>query len=208
MVRDEMEIIRNLIIRETRYLRHYTGIVQNVDDPLSSGRVQVMIPALGWSSVSSARWCWPRDRDSMVPAHVDDTVEVYFMDGRPDRPVYLGQAHEVAGNKVDSYLSPDEPVLYQNPETGDKIVYSEAGKSLEVVVEKLLRLLTEKLEVGAATEAMVLGDQLMSYVSGLKSWMDAHVHTISSGSSAGLTTGPTVASPTVPEFRSVKMFGE
>jgi hypothetical protein len=128
MPRDDLEIIRRMIVHETRYLRHYIGQVQSVDDSASRGRVEVFIPALGWDTPESAIWCWPRDKESLVPPHVGDTVEVYFMDGRPDRPVFLGQVHEVAEQAVADYESPTKPVLYQNRVTGDKLVYDEESE--------------------------------------------------------------------------------
>lgn len=225
MARTDIEALRVLIRNETRFLRHYEAVVTDDQDELQRGRLQVEIPALGWVGAEARVWVWPRDRHSMIPAKVGEYVEVYFMGGKPERPVYIGQVQEQIENIPEAYEGPDQPILFQSPVTGDRIKYSEeegafdmevsgdvlvtGGGDATVDVAGLVKLLAEGLEFGAASEAMVLGNQLQTYLDGLKIWMDTHAHTISSGSSAGSTTPPIAPSPIIPAtLLSQKMSGE
>lgn len=70
----------------------YEGIVTDVNDPDGVGRVRAMIPGVGPSA-----WCRPisagggaaRRGAWMIPP-VGATVLVWFVQGSPERPVYLG----------------------------------------------------------------------------------------------------------------------
>lgn len=59
-----------------------------------------------------------------------------------------------------------------------------------------------------ATEAVVLGTTLKSYLDSLKIWLDAHIHattaTIGSSATVGVISPPSPASPTVPAIESTR----
>ena len=204
---DNLDLLRQVVIRETKFLRHYLGRVLDDQDTLGRGRVKVEVAELGWIGEARGAWVWPRDKASMIPAKVGQWVEVYFMNGKAERGVYLGIAQEHIGNLPAAYGSPAEPVLFESPVTGDRVVYSESGESLSVVVGKLIALLAERLEFGSATEAMVLGDQLQAHLEALKTWADTHVHPgVTSGGAS--TAAPAAASPSPSGLLSDKMFGE
>jgi hypothetical protein len=58
----------------------------------------------------------PRDLHSMRVPRVGEYVEVYFMLGDENRPVYRGQFHEIAGGTPPAYDGPQKVVLYQDPD--------------------------------------------------------------------------------------------
>ena len=97
--RDPRSIIEALIREQTKYLRHYIGRVTDVQDPLGRGRVLVHVPDLGWNTDAAGAWCWPRAMHGMDVPAVGEWVEVYFVAGDPDQPVYLGQAAEIQEQK-------------------------------------------------------------------------------------------------------------
>lgn len=69
----------------------YRGYVVDTDDPLSQGRIKVYIPTL-MQSESDAIWCRPLYQhytQHIVPKE-GDSVAVFFENGDPDLPVYIG----------------------------------------------------------------------------------------------------------------------
>jgi len=144
--RDLRGLIASVVKEETRWLRHYIGQVQVNVDPLVRGRVSATIPELGLLTPEEALWCYPRQGYSMNVPKINDYVEIYFMAGDPNRPVYMAIASEVTGMDVSSFngLASDR-VIFESPVTGENIKYDD-----------ILRRLTF-LE---GTEAFVKGDEL------------------------------------------------
>jgi hypothetical protein len=121
-------MIQEIVIQETRYIRHYVGKVVDTGDDTNKGRVKVIIPYLGWLSPSQAPWCFPRDKHSMIVPKVDEWVEVYFIGGHKDHPVYLGIAGEMKNQITKAYTDINKDVIF---EQGDaSIVFDEALKQL------------------------------------------------------------------------------
>jgi hypothetical protein len=192
------EIIE-MIRRETRYLRHYWGEVLSTTDQLNRGRVLVSIPALGWNSADTGPWCMPRDKYSMIVPNVGDFVEVYFLEGDRDKPVYLGIVSEITGGTPANYTTPKERILYQDKDTEDYLLYNSATGELSFIVGgfKIWQYLNGIITWFEGSEPFVLGTQLNNYLSNLVTEFATHIHigvTTGGGSSGVPATGLTAPS--------------
>jgi len=119
-------LIQEIVIQETRFLRHYVGQIVDTNDPNNKGCVRAIIPYLGWFSSSQAPWCFPRDKRGMIVPKVNDWVEVYFMGGEKDHPVYLGIANEMKDQVTKSYTDTSKDVIF---EQGDaSLIFDETLK--------------------------------------------------------------------------------
>jgi len=93
----------------------------------------------------------PRDKNSLLIPKVGDYVEVYFMAGDRDRPVYLGKVNELAkeiqGDQLPESFDgqPTTQIIYESPQKKEGIKHDE---------------LTDVYSVGAGTEAFVKGTTL------------------------------------------------
>ncbi len=134
--RTELGIIEEIVRRETRFLRHYTGKVLDNQDPLGKGRVLVAIAEFGQSSEDEGPWTWPRYRGGQVTPERGEFVEVYFMAGDPGRPVYIGKMAEMKDSKVKGYEGPHTRVLFSDETEDMRIVYDEDGKALRITGAK------------------------------------------------------------------------
>lgn len=140
-------LIQDIIIRETRFLKHYIGEVKNNIDPLAMGRILVTIDELGWSTPDIGAWCYPRDKNSLTTPAIGDWVEVYFIDGDVDRPVYLGVANEIAEMTPKTFDGmPTTHVLFEDPVADANNIKFDG--------------VTGELSFLSGTESMVLGDTL------------------------------------------------
>ena len=133
--RDPRSLIEAIIREQTRYIRHYIGKVTNTQDTLARGRILVQVQELGWDNDSNAAWCWPRTRHAMEIPEIGEWVEVYFIAGDPNRPVYLGQAAEINDQAPREYDLPATRVLFQDPKSGDYIKYDQTTKELEIKIQ-------------------------------------------------------------------------
>jgi len=135
--RDELAQIRRVVYNETVFLRHYFGQVVDNQDPNKKGRVKATILDLGWDTADKVQWAWPRAGHSLDVPAVGEWVEVYFMMGDRNKPAYLPGAAELTGNLPADYSSPDDPVLFQDPKTKEKIKYTRSSKTLDVTASKV-----------------------------------------------------------------------
>ena len=137
-------LIREIVRTSVKYLRHYIGEVTDNKDEMNKGRVLIQIIELGWDSNDKGVWAVPRDKYSMIVPKVGDWVEVYFINGDPSIPVYLGMATEIKDMIPESYTGDvKESVLFESPDSVQKIIYNED---------------VNLLSVGEGNEAFVLGD--------------------------------------------------
>lgn len=90
-----LELLRKIIYQETTYLRHYLGKVTKSQDPEKRGRVRVTIQELGWDTDAKGAWVTPRITSGMVTPKEGQFVEVYFLNGDRERPVFVGLAKEM-----------------------------------------------------------------------------------------------------------------
>lgn len=200
--RDELGILTALIYRETRYLRHYIGEVCQNDDPMNRGRVKVKVYELGWETEDVAAWCEPRQLHAMSVPLVGEWVEVYFMVGDMNRPVYLGQAPEILAsrNTPSKFTDRKKHVVFENLLNGCSLWYDEGTGYFN-------------FSESGSPEMIALGETLKTYIDSLKAWMDAHTHSAGTYTTAGgpvtLVSGaPSAASPDVSDFRSAKVKSE
>lgn len=141
-------LIAMVVREETQFLRHYLGLVVDDKDELGRGRVLVTIPELGFDTATQGLWCWPRQADSLSVPKTDTYVEVYFMGGHPDRPVYLSYASEMLGSEFTLHTKmPGSRVIFESPETKEGIHYDDK---------------TKKLVIKKGTEPFVLGTKLQT----------------------------------------------
>lgn len=112
---DEYGEIKDIIAREIRYLKTYTGKVLSTDDELKRGRVKLAIPELGWLTEDQSPWTEPEYplRGCIVP-DVGDWVTVFFLAGNPARPVYRSRTGEIKESWPTSYTGPEIKVLYED----------------------------------------------------------------------------------------------
>lgn len=124
------EVVRKMVRRELMWYRHYWGVVLSNSDSLRKGRLQVQVPELRWNDQSSAKWCAPRLAPGLVVPTVGSKVEIYFVEGNPRRPVWLGRVTEL-GETFQSY-TPGTDVLYESQAPGaDSITYD--GRQFNIV---------------------------------------------------------------------------
>lgn len=187
--KDILELLRKIIAEETRYLRHYIAQVVDIEDPDSQGKVRATVPALGWDTDEVAPWIFPRAMNSLQTPKVGQWIEVYFLNGDRNKPVYVGQAVEMEDSSPTLYEGDtDNQVLFEDPDNGEGIRYKK-GEGL--------------LEIFQAVEAAVLGDTLKTHLDNIKLYLDSHVHpgVMSGGASTSIST----PSPLVPTITSSKV---
>ena len=133
-----------IIDERVQFLKHYYGQVFSTDDPEHIGRVLVLIPDIGWFDADSASWALPRG-DFSVPEK-DDYVEIYFMNGNPAMPVYMGIAPEMNNMLQKSYTgNPDTKIIFDNKKTKSSILFDQKtktftfdlGGNVQIIIEKL-----------------------------------------------------------------------
>lgn len=162
LVKSLREDINQIIRDETRWLRHYPAQVVDIDDELEKGRVKVTIPELGFDTADQGLWCNPRQGNSLSVPLVDEWVEIYFMAGNPERPVYLHYPTEVEGMVLKNYTgNPVLRIIFESPETEENIKYDDESKTLTITVEAL-EIVTQaevtKLEMNSSGIKLITGD--------------------------------------------------
>lgn len=182
--------ICDIILEETLYLRHYIGQVLSQSDELNIGMVQVAIPELGWDTADTASWCYPRQSHRMSVPEIGEWVEVYFMNGDRNRPVYLEACCELKTD--DNRYSvpkkyPGNPrfrVIYQSPFSGAGIWLDDDQKTFTLDADNIV------LGEGG-TEPFVLGTLLNSYLSNLVTALNTALGTKLDGTgTTGTLTAP------------------
>lgn len=171
--------IAEIVRRETRYLRHYIGEVVDNQDELEKGRVRMTVPLLGWDTPAKGTWAWPRDKHMMSVPAVGEWVEMYFLNGDPNIPVYFGKAIEMLDQQPEAFDGdPNVHVIFQDPTFDQKIVFDKN---------------TGVLSIGEGEEEFVLGTQLEDYlINTVKGVYNTHTHpyTWTGSPGAGNTSPP------------------
>lgn len=199
--RDIVGLLAEVIREETMFLRHYIGQVFNNVDPLRKGRVLALIPELGFDTPDSGMWCFPRQSSSMVVPEIGDYVEVYFMAGDPNRPVFIYPACEMADMVPSNFNGlPTSKVIFQSKKTGEGIKYQELLLQLD--------LIATFIRLNEGTEPFVKGNVLLTFLGNLITALNLHTHTgVTVG--AGVTGVPSApfTAPTGNEV-SLEIFGK
>lgn len=152
MITELEEELRSLIKEEVIFLQHYIGEVHDNVDPMQKGRISVLIYELGWDDPEIAIWCFPRFNNSCIIPEVGDWVEVYFIAGNRQRPVYLPFASEVAGMESKTHSGvPSQKVLFEGRQTGSNIVYDESTDILTIFKGSDFAVRYSKLELAFNT---------------------------------------------------------
>ena len=191
-------MICEIVRQETIYLRHYLGQVLAQTDELNIGMIQVSVPELGWTTADLAPWCYPRHLHSMCVPEVGEWVEVYFLGGDRNRPVYMGFCNEM--KKDDSTYNipvwytgdPTMRVLYQSPTSGKGIKLNDT--SGEMLIDAGTLVLLE-----GSTEPFVLGTQLNTFLSNLvNTTFNTHTHIVTDPISGPLVSSAPTPTGTAP----------
>lgn len=202
--------ICEIVRQQTIYLRHYLGQVTARTDDLNIGMVQVSVPELGWMSQDEAPWCYPRQLHSLSVPEVGEWVEVYFLNGDMNKPVYIGLCNEM--KKEDStYCIPSwytgDPTLrivYQSPKTKKGICLNETDG--EMLIDADTITLIDK-----STEPFVLGTKLNSWLTNfVTSIFNSHTHlvTVDPSTHAGATVTPLPIGTAPTDILSTKIMGK
>ena len=137
-------MIEAIVIEQTRYLRHYVGQVVDTGDETNKGMVKVQVAQLGWISPSIAPWCFPRDKRGMIVPKSGDWVEVYFIAGDKNHPVYLGIANEMKDQVTKSYSDTSKDVIFE--EDNVSLVYDKTNKKVTITNGSQVVTLDETLK--------------------------------------------------------------
>jgi hypothetical protein len=137
MIRDDTlyGVIQEIVRKETVFLKHYTGQVLNNTDDTGIGSLIVSVPSLNIVLPKDGFRAAPRDKQSMNVPAVGDWVEIYFLEGDPDMPVYIGSAPEV-GLKTPLKTFDGQPsthVIFESPKTQESIIYDDTKKTLNLL---------------------------------------------------------------------------
>jgi hypothetical protein len=128
-----LNVLRRIIHQETIWLRHYIGQIKNVTDPQQKGRVNVAVFDLGYNSEDNGFWCFPRDKNALITPKNGDWVEVYFINGDRNKPVYLGVANEMENMLPKSYDGKETTqVIFEDVDNKIRILYDASNNSLNV----------------------------------------------------------------------------
>jgi hypothetical protein len=167
-----IELIRNIVAKETKFHRTFLGKVVDVNDPLQQGRVKAQIGSLGWDSDDKAIWCNPTDKNAIITAKRDDWIRISFLNGNINLAYYLGFANEVTGVLPVNYDGlPTTQVLYEDNNEEFYIKYDELTK--EFIIEdshgNVIEMKAGQLNIDGtlinllgATEAFVKGNEFQT----------------------------------------------
>lgn len=187
--------ICEIVRQETLYLRHYIGQVISNTDSLDIGMVQVAVPEFGWTDQDNAPWCYPRQLHAMSVPIVGEWVEVYFLSGDINKPVYIGLCNEMRKDDNTRCIPPwykGDPktrVILQSPSSGKGIKIDDTTKELLIDAENILL-------IDKSTEPFVLGTQLNTFLTSLEANMTTNYGAIATAINA-LSPGSYVPTPPV-----------
>lgn len=190
-------VICEIVRQETVFLRHYIGEVLSQSDDLNIGMVQVSIPELGWVDGDTAPWCYPRQHHGMSVPEVGEWVEVYFLSGDQNKPVYMGVCNEMRrpdGSRcVPSWFTgnPKQRVIFQSPVSETGILVDEDTKQLFITAKDLQLLGSTITLTEGGTEPFVLGTQLMTFLTTLVTGINSALASKANGAgSSGTLVAP------------------
>jgi hypothetical protein len=170
---DLYDEIRRIIFLETRYLRTYYGTVQSNFDLLGVGQLQgvIYVSVTELDADTPDRWlrCYPRQLHGISVPAVGETVEIYFRDRSPNQAVYMGQAQEIALNNPVNYSGlPTQNIVFESPILKQYIEVDDTTGKISINP-------TLFGEFGGSTEPLVLGNQLLAFLSALVGEINAFI---------------------------------
>ena len=206
---DIIGMLRSIINEETRWLKHYQGKVLKNKDPDNKCRVLVSIPEKGWEDESMAFWAFPRDKHGLSVPDIGEFVEIYFMNGSPSRPVYMGISWEgFPTSPVKNFDGdPQHHVLFEDPkDSHGYIKYSQEKKLFDISNLLAIDVSKKALTMLEGTEPFVLGNVLKTLITKMLTFESSHTHICAAPGSASGTGLP--AAPTITDFLSKDIKGK
>jgi len=133
---DEIEMLKSLILKETIYLRHYNAKVVKTEDitigDSKTFRVHCLPADLGMFSDEQSIIAYPRQNRSVIRPEKGEYVELYFLNGHPDFPVFLYPSVEIGGNGFKK-LNPDGiDTIYQSNDDVCSFTYDKKKKVIAI----------------------------------------------------------------------------
>ena len=127
------DLITEIVLKETLWLKHYNGKVVNVIDPLKKGRVLVTIAELGYNTPAVGFWCSARFLNSLYIPKIGDWLDVGFISGSRDKPVYYGKANEMDEQIPKNYKGiPGGQIIFEDPKNKIHIKFDASTNALEI----------------------------------------------------------------------------
>ena len=188
--------------QRSRFYGKYRGVVSNVDDPESIGRIRANVPeVLGEVDSPWALPCAPYAGDGMgsytVPP-IGAGVWIEFEAGDPARPIWTGcwwGSGQLPQNEEGTAATPsikvirtesgmmvtmddDKQVLSVSDENGDNILKIEA-RSGKITVKGATKAIVEAPSIELvenATHPIVFGDELLNYLNQVVQIYQSHTH--------------------------------
>ena len=185
-----------------RFYGKYRGIVFDNQDPQGMGRLRVTVPAvLGEEPSPWALPCAPFTGDNVgqftVP-EVDACVWVEFEGGMLDYPIWTGGWWRQGRTPEDSggdtgrptlkvirsanglllSMDDDAQVIELGDENGRNLLRIEVSGS-QIVVEAATKAVVQAQQielVQGAAHPLAFGDDLLTYLQNLTTWLQTHVH--------------------------------
>jgi len=197
ILKEIKEVVIRIIQDELIWYKHYIGKVLNLNDPKKKGRILVGILDLGCFTADIGFWCWPRDKNGIITPKVNDWVEVYFMNGNRDMPVYLGIASEMANMLPKNYDGKSTTqIIFESNNKNFFVKYDEEKIKISIEHKKFHINYDgnkDELEIGSNTflSAARKGDKIKSNSvldNAFFTFLSTHTH-------SGVTTGPGISGP-------------
>ncbi len=188
--------------KRSQFYGKYRGVVSDVDDPQSMGRLRASVPeVLGEVESPWALPCAPYSGDGIgiyaVPP-VGAGVWVEFEAGDPARPIWSGcwwGIDQLPQNETGAETQPsikiirtesgtmltmddDKQVISLSDKKGDNILKIEVTQG-KVTIKGKTKAIVEAPQIELvenATHPVVFGDELMTYLSQLVSIYQSHIH--------------------------------
>lgn len=188
--------------KRSQFYGKYRGVVSDVDDPQSMGRLRASVPeVLGEVESPWALPCAPYSGDGMgiyaVPP-VGTGVWMEFEAGDPARPIWAGcwwGTDQLPQNETGAVTRPaikiirtesgtmltmddDNQVITLSDEDGDNILKIEVTRG-KITIKGQTKAIVEAPQIELvenATHPVVFGDELITYLSQLVSIYQSHIH--------------------------------
>ena len=124
-----INILQNLFLKFSRYRTPVIGEIINLIDPNSKGRIQCLIPSLGWTTPDKAAWAFQVDKKGLITPNIGDFVIINFLNADPAYPIIFGKANNIKDQLPKSYDGKATTnILYEGD--GTKISIDELLKSI------------------------------------------------------------------------------
>lgn len=188
--------------KRSQFYGKYRGVVSDVDDPQSMGRLRASVPeVLGEVESPWALPCAPYSGDGIgiyaVPP-VGAGVWVEFEAGDPARPIWTGcwwGVNQLPQNEAGAETRPpikiirtesgtmltmddDNQVISLSDDSGNNILKIEVTQG-KITIKGQTKAIVEAPQIELvenATHPVVFGDELMTYLSQLVSIYQSHIH--------------------------------